>query len=337
MRMTGGVNWRSFAPDYELDVNRKSWALSLKWRRTNLLLYLTILSIVGGIVPTVLLFDEIVELFDRLVGPDVGSNAGLIVTLIIIVLVSGGLLVFGFGGLRWRLTIRIDDGQVTVRERLYWRWSGFSEPLTNYRGVESRSERYFARGDGKYTLQFIELVHADPTRTVPLLRREQEDFPRSEWEAYAKAFGLPTLHLDSGEVRKRELADLDKSLKELDREGKVARKKGEIGPAPRFIKLIEKNNLIEIRMPGQSLLRRRYILIHHDRIEAYSAVLSLGHWGHQTIFHDDIESITVEGKDTIVKALVISGDTETITLVTNISVSKLEWLRDYITEAVLTA
>ncbi len=202
MRMTGGVNWRSFAPDYELDVNRKPWALSLKWRRTNLLLYLTILSIVGGIVPTVLLFDEIVEFFDRLVGPDVGSNAGLIVTLIIIVLVSGGLLVFGFGGLRWRLTIRIDDDQVTVRDRLYWRWSGFSEPLTNYRGVESRSERHSVRGGGIYTLQFIELVHADPTRTVPLLRREQEDVLRSEWEAYAKAFGLPTLHLDTASSRR---------------------------------------------------------------------------------------------------------------------------------------
>lgn len=286
---------------------------------------------------TVLLFDEIVEFFNRLVGPDVGSNAGLTVTLIFIVLVSGGLLVFGFGGLRWRLTIRIDDDQVTVRERLYWRWSGFSEPLTNYRGVESRSERHSVRGGGIYTLQFIELVHADRTRTVPLLRRQQEDVLRSEWEAYAKAFDLPTLHLDSGGERERELADLDKSLKELDREGKVARKKGEIGPVPRFIKLTEKKNLIEIRMPSQSLLRRRYILIHRDRIEAYSTFLSLGHRGRKSIYHDDIESITVEGKDTIVRALVISGDRETITLVTDLSVSKLEWLRDYITEAVLTA
>lgn len=70
--------------------------------------------------------------------------------------------------------------------------------------------------------------------------------PRKDWEAYAKAFGLPAIQDDSGRLVVRALEDLDKPLGTLAREGKVAGAEGPGRPPPRSLRIRTGDDRIEI-------------------------------------------------------------------------------------------
>ena len=90
-----------------------------------------------------------------------------------------------------------------------------------FKGVLHREHRV-KRKSGSTTYQIIELLHEDPDRTLPLLVEASRKMPREAWERYAKWLDLPAL-TDSGDgLVARDSADLDKSVRELAAEGKVA-------------------------------------------------------------------------------------------------------------------
>lgn len=142
-----------------------------------------------------------------------GAGLGAIVLLEVVMRVLGRYRKLGF-------TV---DASGVQRTRGKDRWT---EPLDAYEGVlwreEIRRSSNSSGGSSSYRVYFLDLKHArNPERTVPLLFRRKEEGLRGCWEGAAAALNLPALReLDNGEVIRREAADVDKSLRQLAREGR---------------------------------------------------------------------------------------------------------------------
>lgn len=90
----------------------------------------------------------------------------------------------------------------------------YRENLANYDGVLLRIE-FFQFGFLNKNKYIIELHHKNPKKTAPLYISTSDKDIRKKWKYYAKTLNQPALvETDEGLV-KREVADLDKSLKEM--------------------------------------------------------------------------------------------------------------------------
>lgn len=88
------------------------------------------------------------------------------------------------------------------------------ENIKNYDGVMLRIE-FFQFGIINRNKYVIELAHKNPEKIAPLYISTSGKNIRGIWENYAKTLNLPTLiNTDEGIV-KREVKDLDKSLREM--------------------------------------------------------------------------------------------------------------------------
>lgn len=89
----------------------------------------------------------------------------------------------------------------------------FREFLRNYEGVRLRME-FFQFGILNKNKYIVELVHRDPEKTIPLYISTDGTGIYQIWYYYAKRLNMPTvIDTDEGTV-KREVLELDKSLKE---------------------------------------------------------------------------------------------------------------------------
>ena len=89
----------------------------------------------------------------------------------------------------------------------------FREFLRNYEGVRLRME-FFQFGILNKNKYIVELVHRDPEKTIPLYISTDGTGIYQIWYYYAKRLNMPTvIDTDEGTV-KREVPELDKSLKE---------------------------------------------------------------------------------------------------------------------------
>lgn len=131
-----------------------------------------------------------------------------------------GILLFGIHLLIWRKEITFDEAGVDVVERGLFGTKTWWEPLSAYRGV-LRFTRRIRRKNSSYTLYRVDLAHDQRSREIRLFQSRSDKLWRKAWEYYAHRLNLPALERgEEGEVR-READDLDKSLAELVREGKV--------------------------------------------------------------------------------------------------------------------
>jgi len=131
-----------------------------------------------------------------------------------------GILAFGLRQLLWRKTITLDDLFVTVEERGLFGTESWQEQLTAYRGVLSRSRRVKTK-NSSYTLYLVDLLHDDSKRTINLYSARSKRDWRAKWEAYARWLKLPAVEQADGGVVARDVADLDKPVAALIREGKL--------------------------------------------------------------------------------------------------------------------
>ncbi len=90
----------------------------------------------------------------------------------------------------------------------------YRESIDDYVGVLVRIE-FYQFGFLNKNKYIIELHHKNPQKTVPLYISTSNKDLRKKWKYYAKTLNLPALvETDEGLI-KRDVADLDKSLKEM--------------------------------------------------------------------------------------------------------------------------
>jgi hypothetical protein len=136
-------------------------------------------------------------------------------------IVGAGLFLFGVHSLFSRRTVTVDERGVRMERRGLFRRTGWQAPLSSYRGVLTKTVR-IRRNKSTVTAHGVFLAHREDEKSVPLYVARDEAEARRQWERAAKRFRLPALEEDaSGRETVRELADLDKSVRELAAEGKL--------------------------------------------------------------------------------------------------------------------
>ncbi|MCB1019600.1 MAG: hypothetical protein H6509_03985 [Bryobacterales bacterium] len=102
----------------------------------------------------------------------------------------------------YRVEIALRPDEVVYNARWMGRQKEWREPLERYRGVRLREEQLRNQGVGNLgstqTRFWLELAHADASKTVPLYFQAGGAPPRERQEAFAERFRLPVL-LPDGE------------------------------------------------------------------------------------------------------------------------------------------
>ncbi len=133
-----------------------------------------------------------------------------------------GILLFGLYNLTFRETIRIDATNVTRESQSIFGYKYWTEPLQRYPGVLQRTER---RSGGKnsssYTLHIVELHHEEKKKRIILYESRSPNGFRKIWEDYCRQLNKPALEGGKGNMVSRAVEDLDKSVRDLAREGKL--------------------------------------------------------------------------------------------------------------------
>ena len=122
-------------------------------------------------------------------------------------------------------TIVIDRDGVAVEIKGPVRTTRWRENLTAYQGVRRRtiSERHGSgRAARHVTRHLVELVHDKEDKTLRLYAAGADDGVRALWEQAAQTLNLPALDETATGTASRAPEDLDKSIRDLASEGKMA-------------------------------------------------------------------------------------------------------------------
>lgn len=157
--------------------------------------------------------------FDKL---DVQAESGLYPPLMSPVLFDGVIMALGLGiivslilsNIKYK-KIYFDGKMVEILNRpAFGMKKVYRENIANYDGVLLRIE-FYQFGFLNKNKYIIELHHKNAKKTAPLYISTSNKDIRKKWKYYAQTLNLPALvETDEGLV-KREVADLDKSLKEM--------------------------------------------------------------------------------------------------------------------------
>lgn len=174
--------------------------------------FMVFFALIWGGIPTVALITQFMQK---------GFSPELL-PLLIFTVIGTILLAFGIGQFFKHRTVVIDKNGVTVDERSISGARHWRESFQAYQGVLSRSE-YHPGGKNRpaYTLYIVELLHADKRRTIRLYESKSPDGQRSRWEDAARILNMPALEYDGDGLVTRKTDDLDKSIGQLVREGKL--------------------------------------------------------------------------------------------------------------------
>lgn len=145
--------------------------------------------------------------------------------IVLLVFASTGIVLF-FSGLNELFKVTkttIDKRQISFSFRSLFGSKQWVENLQEYEGIlcrdEYRSERKNQRVGTLYT---VELFHVDKDKIVILYQSTTMEGVRGIWENYCRKLNLQAVEKDGSSFIKRDVEDLDKSVRDLVKEGKIS-------------------------------------------------------------------------------------------------------------------
>ena len=151
------------------------------------------------------------------------------------------------------VTFTIDRRGVTIRRVLEASRLPVSIalPARAFRGVAARA---IEDGDGEVTVT-LELLHADPMLSVPLLVAHDLDDVAADWRAWSDAYQLPMLLIEADGVART----LEESLGLVRKGPPVERRKGRVSTQrrPRFLARRRTGDLgVRLVIDGREIIAR---------------------------------------------------------------------------------
>lgn len=144
--------------------------------------------------------------------------------------------------------ILFDGETVTIIDRKIGRKKvNYSEAINNYEGVQLRIE-FFQWGFVNRNRYIIELRHKNRNKVAPLYISTSGSKIREIWKRYAKTLNLPALIQTDDGLVKRDVEDLNKSIKVLHKEGKIENSYDRKAPLPSSILLVRKKDKTVLKM-----------------------------------------------------------------------------------------
>jgi len=142
-----------------------------------------------------------------------------------LVFASAGILLFlsGLNTLFKVTTTTIDKCQIAFSFKSLFRSKQWVEDLERYEGILYRDE-YHSGGKNQrsFTLYIVELYHTDKDKVVILHQSTSSEGMREIWEDSCRKLNLPAVEKDGSSLIKRDVEDLDKSVRDLVKEGKIS-------------------------------------------------------------------------------------------------------------------
>jgi hypothetical protein len=193
-------------------------------------------SLWGGI-PTVALIASIAS----------GEMKPEMLFILIFTVAGTGLFLFGLSQFFRKKTTTIATDDVRVESHSLFGRKQWTERLSRYEGVLSRSEYHSGgKNSPSYTLYIVELHHTDPKKIIRLYASRSDDGFRRIWEDYCRKLDMNAVEKDGDELIRRNVEDLDKSVKELVSEGKLDIEFDPSKPPPKGLRLQVKEDILEI-------------------------------------------------------------------------------------------
>lgn len=152
-----------------------------------------------------------------------------------------------------RSTTTLSREQVGVSKTSLFGSSQWTARLSEFAGIRSRSEYHSGgKNSPSYTLYIIELLHKTDSRKTVRLYESRADFGiRSIWENACRALNLPAVEGEGSSLVTRAVEDLDKSVKDLAREGKLHVDFDPSKPPPAGLSLKVDGKFLELSIRGR--------------------------------------------------------------------------------------
>ena len=202
--------------------------------------FLVIFALIWGGVPGLILINMISS----------GEYDPAMLFIMLFPVIGIGILFYGVYNLTFRETIRIDATNVTRESQSIFGYKYWTEPLQRYPGILQRTER---RSGGKnsssYTLHIVELYHEDKKKRIKLYESRSPNGFRQIWEDYSRQLNKPALEGGKGNMVARAVEDLDKSVRDLAREGKLEVDFDPRKPPPAGFDLRVEGDLLRVTLP----------------------------------------------------------------------------------------
>lgn len=199
--------------------------------------FFVVLSIFLGGMPTFALIQAVVS----------GKFKPDMFFILIFSVVGTGLFIFGLSQFFKETSTTIDAKKITVKSKSLFGRTEWSEPLSNYEGIFSRSEYHSGgKNQSSYTLYIVELLHNDKKKKIKLYQSKSNAEFRTIWEDYCRKLNLPAVEKDGEKLIKRDFRDLNKSVKEMAAEGKVKIQFDPSAPVPAGLQAKPNGDMLEI-------------------------------------------------------------------------------------------
>jgi len=119
------------------------------------------------------------------------------------------------------VTTTVDKVRISSSSRSLFGSKQWAEDLEAYVGILYRNEYHYQGKGSSYTLYIVELCHTDKEKIVILYQSTSPEGVRAIWEDSCRKLNLQAVEKDGSSLIKRDVEDLDKSVRELVNEGKL--------------------------------------------------------------------------------------------------------------------
>ena len=142
--------------------------------------------------------------------------------LLIFSVIGTGVFIGGLYLMTCSSTTTLSLDHVAVTRKSLFGTKQWTARLSDFTGVRSRSEYHSGgKNNPSYTLYIVELLHPEPKKAVRLYESRMDLCIRGIWENACRVLNLPAVEGEGSNLVTRAVEDLDKSVKDLAREGKL--------------------------------------------------------------------------------------------------------------------
>ncbi len=178
------------------------------------------------------------------------GSGDVIIMTVVCATIGLGLLALGLWLATAKTTITIDANTISVDKRSVFGQRQWNQPLSAYTGIRNREQHNSGgKNSPSYTTYHIEMLHPENQHTVELYQSRSDDGLRSLWEDYCRQLNLPAVEGEGEHMVIRDPEDLDKSVRELVREGKIAIDFDPSAPPPEGFTIEERDRSLIIGLP----------------------------------------------------------------------------------------
>lgn len=229
--------------DIHIDVRNLPVEIDLKGSK-GLGAFLVVFSLVWGGMPTFFLIQSLLN----------GSFDPGMLFILLFSIIGFGLFLFGLNQFFTRGRQCIHSDCIEMDKSSLFGKQKWRESINNYEGVLYRSE-YHSGGKNRasYTLYIVELHHPDKKKIVRLYQSKSSANFRAIWEDYCRTLNMPALEEGDGEMIRRDVEDLDKSVRELVAEKKIQVNFDPSENPPNDVNLTVEDQLLKI-----TILKRKF-------------------------------------------------------------------------------